>query len=236
MGIIERKEREKEHRREEIIDAAQKIFFQKGLQIATMDEIAEAAELSKGTLYIYYKSKEDLYLAVMMRGMDTLHEMFSRVLSADHPTLKTIAHLGEAYYEFFKEHRNYYRMFYFFENPQVHKQVSEEMLQSCAGHNGKVWTIVIDLINRGIEEGVIQSDIDPKQAAVILWATSNGLMRQMDREDSYWSEAMGVNLEDALRRGNAMILEATGIHNIFQRTSSRSYKKPTRKTYVGRQL
>ena len=208
MGIVERKEREKEARREEIIDAAQKIFFQKGLQIATMDEIAEAAELSKGTLYLYYKSKEDLYLAVMMRGMDTLHDMFSGVLSADHPTLKAIANLGEAYYEFFKEHRNYYRMFYFFENPQVHKQVSEEMLQSCAGHNGKVWTIVIDLIKRGIEEGVIQGDIDPKQAAVILWATSNGLMRQMDREDTYWSEKMGVNLEDALRRGHAMILQA----------------------------
>jgi len=208
MGIVERKEREKEHRREEIIDAAQKIFFQKGLQLATMDEIADAAELSKGTLYLYYKSKEDLYLAVMMRGMDVLYEIFSRVLSADHPTLKTIANLGEAYYEFFKEHRNYYRMFYFFENPQVHKQVSEGMLQTCAGHNGKVWAIIIDLINRGIEEGVIQEDIDPKQAAVILWATSNGLMRQMDREDTYWSETMGVNLEDALRKGHAMILQA----------------------------
>ncbi|MEO8168159.1 MAG: helix-turn-helix domain-containing protein, partial [bacterium] len=60
MGIIERKEREKEHRREDIIAAAQKIFFEKGLPSATMDEIAEAAELSKGTLYLYYKSKEDL--------------------------------------------------------------------------------------------------------------------------------------------------------------------------------
>ena len=73
MGIVERKEREKEHRREEIIDAAQRIFFQKGLSAATMDEIAEAAELSKGTLYLYYNSKEDLYLSVMLRGMDILH-------------------------------------------------------------------------------------------------------------------------------------------------------------------
>ncbi|MDL1893205.1 helix-turn-helix transcriptional regulator, partial [Sphingobacteriales bacterium CHB3] len=52
MGIIERKEREKEQRREEIVTAAEKIFFEKGLAIATMDEIAEAAELSKGTLYL----------------------------------------------------------------------------------------------------------------------------------------------------------------------------------------
>jgi TetR/AcrR family transcriptional regulator len=71
MGITERKEREKEHRKEEIIDAAQKVFFEKGLLLTTMDEIAEIAELSKGTLYLYYKSKENLYLAVMMRGTET---------------------------------------------------------------------------------------------------------------------------------------------------------------------
>ncbi len=106
MGIPERKEREKEHRREEIIDAAQKIFFQKGLIVATMDEIAEAAELSKGTLYLYYKSKEDLYLAVMARGIDVLYEMFRDVFSAGRPTLTSIANLGEVYYEFFKQHRN----------------------------------------------------------------------------------------------------------------------------------
>ena len=206
MGITERKEREKEHRREEIIDAAQTIFFQKGLQLATMDEIAEAAELSKGTLYLYYKSKEDLYLAVLARGMDILYDMFSTVVAESEPIAKKIAHLLDAYLRFFKEQRNYFRMFFFFDNPQVHKQVSEEMLQACATHNMKVWNIVIGLIREGIEEGVIDHSIDPKQAAVILWASSSGLMRQMDREDHYWSDVMGVNLEEALRRANAMIL------------------------------
>ena len=208
VGIPERKEREKEHRREEIIDAAQKIFFQKGLIVATMDEIAEAAELSKGTLYLYYKSKEDLYLAVMARGIDVLYEMFRDVLSAGQPTLTSIANLGEAYYEFFKQHRNYYRMFHFFENPQFHKQVSEGMLQSCAGQNQKVWNVVVDLVKRGIDEGVIQHDIDPKEAAVILWASQNSLMRQMDREDNYWKDIMGVDLEKTIRQAYMMLLDA----------------------------
>ena len=208
MGIIERKGREREHRREEIIDAAQKIFFQKGLIVATMDEIAEAAELSKGTLYLYYKSKEDLYLAVMLRGLDILNDMFTNVLASDQPTIKIIASLSEAYYQFFAQHKNYFRMFHFFENPQFHKQVSEEMLHSCAGQNQKVWTIVIELIKRGIDEGVIEANIDPKQAVVILWASSNALMRQMDREDTYWKDIMGVDLEASLRQANAMLLEA----------------------------
>ena len=59
MGITERKEREKEHRKEEIIDAAQKVFFEKGLLSSTMDDIAEAAELSKGCLLYTSPSPRD---------------------------------------------------------------------------------------------------------------------------------------------------------------------------------
>ena len=59
MGIAERKEREKLQRRKDIIDAAEKVFFYRGFESATMDEIAEKVELSKGTLYLYFKSKEE---------------------------------------------------------------------------------------------------------------------------------------------------------------------------------
>ncbi|MEX0602282.1 MAG: helix-turn-helix domain-containing protein, partial [Bacteroidota bacterium] len=134
MGIPERKEREKELRREEILKAAQAIFFEKGLQNATMEEIAEAAELSKGTLYLYYSSKEDLYLAVMIRGMEILYEMFAKSVSNAPTPLHAIKALGETYLEFFNTHRMFFRMFHFFQNPQLHKQVSEDMIQACSIH------------------------------------------------------------------------------------------------------
>jgi len=50
MGIVERRQREKEQRRSAIIDAAEAVFFSKGLEIATMDDVAEEAELSKRKL------------------------------------------------------------------------------------------------------------------------------------------------------------------------------------------
>ncbi len=208
MGITERKEREKEQRREEIITAAETVFFEKGLQLATMDEIAEKAELGKSTLYLYYKSKEDLYLAVLLRGSEILYQMFQRVVSTGEPTMRLIANLGEAYYDFFKQHRNYFRMFHFFENPQIHRQVSEEMMELCTTDNGRIWKLIVDLIQRGISEGVVQKNLDPMQIAVMLWSNSNSLMRQMDREDNYWKEKMGVDLEATLRLTNSLLLEA----------------------------
>ncbi len=208
MGINERKEREKEQRKEEIISAAERVFFEKGLQVATMDEIAERAELGKSTLYLYYKSKEDLYLAVLLRGSDIMHQMFFDVVSAGGPTMKVISNIGDAYYEFFKQHRNYFRMFHFFENPQMHRQVSEEMMELCSQNNGRIWGLLVEVIQRGRDEGVIQTNLNPMQVAVMLWSNSNSLMRQMDRDDTYWSEKLGVDLEATLRLTNSLLLEA----------------------------
>ena len=207
MGIKERKEREKGARREEIINAAEKIFFEKGLVQATMDEIAEAAELSKGTLYLYYSSKEDLYLAVAMRGSEILHDLFEKVLSSGEPTVKMIASLGEAYYEYFKTHRNYFRMYYFFENPQVQSQVSPEMMEICVKGDRRIWDQVVRLLQRGIDEGLLRMDLDPLEAGVMLWSNSNGLMRIMDRQDEYWREHMGLDLENMLRKSNQMLVQ-----------------------------
>ena len=207
MGIIERKEREKEQRREDIISAAQKIFFEKGLPSATMDEIAEAAELSKGTLYLYYKSKEDLYLAVAMRGSDIMYKMFVDATTPGKPTLQRVADLGEAYFAFFKEHRDYFRMYQYFENSQFHKQVSQDMLAVCANHDSKIWSVVIGLIQQGVSEGLFDPDLDPAQAAIILWSTGNALMRQMDRDDDYWKAHMRVDLEATMRKAYQLILE-----------------------------
>ena len=207
MGIPERKEREKEARRLEILDAAEKVFFQKGLTQATMDEIATEAELAKSTLYLYYKSKEDLYLAVMMRGAELMYDLFHEAISTGEPTLKLIRNLGDAYYEYFKKHRNYFRMYYFFENEDLHKQVSDEMKGVCYNNDQKIWNLVVGLIRRAVDEGVFRSDVDPQQTAVILWANANGLMRQMDRMEPYWRDAMKINLEETMRKANAYVLQ-----------------------------
>ncbi len=207
MGIQERKEREKEHRREEIINAAQKIFFEKGLPAATMDDIAEAAEVSKGTLYLYYKSKEDLYLAVLLRGNDIMYDMFLEAIrSTDDPILK-IVRLGDAYLRFFKEQQNYFRMMDFFETPQFHKQVSDEMMQVCTLSSEKIWNTIFSVIQESIDQGLMHQSLNPRQAAIMFWSNSNGLFRQMDRDRQYWHETMGIDLEETLQLSNSFLLE-----------------------------
>jgi len=223
VGIAERKEREKEQRREEILQAAKSVFFARGLQTATMDEIAEAAELSKGTLYLYYKSKEDLYLAVLIRGLGYLEDLFHQALQPPLPAVILLRNLQNAYVEFFQQHRNYFRMLDFFETPQLHKQVSEEMLEHCSQATMKIWQMATDLIARGIREGELLPELHPGQAAVMFWLSINGLLQQMDRDDPYWKNILTIDFGETLRWYGTMYLEAlmTEKGNLMLRSESK---------------
>jgi len=60
-----RKEREREFKRREILSAATEIIAAKGFNNATLEEIAEASEFGKGTLYNYFQNKQEIYVAIM---------------------------------------------------------------------------------------------------------------------------------------------------------------------------
>jgi len=70
--IRERREREKAQRIRSILDAAEKVFFSKGYLKATMDEIALEAEISKPTIYQYFKTKDDLFFSLMLPVVDDI--------------------------------------------------------------------------------------------------------------------------------------------------------------------
>lgn len=66
MSTTARREREKQQRRESIVDAAEKLFFSKGYDDVSLDDIAQEAELNRATIYLYFENKEDLCFAVIL--------------------------------------------------------------------------------------------------------------------------------------------------------------------------
>ena len=103
MGILERKEREKERRRQQIIVAAKRVFLQKGLNKTTMEDIAKESELSPGTLYLYFKNKEELYASLSLRILQFLSIRVAQVIRVpgEGPSEK-LDRLIEAMYEVYE--------------------------------------------------------------------------------------------------------------------------------------
>lgn len=79
MPATSRKEREKEHRRSQILEAAEEVFRRKGYQATTMDEVAEEAEFSKGTLYLYFGSKFALFSELSNRVLSVVRDEFKKI-------------------------------------------------------------------------------------------------------------------------------------------------------------
>jgi AcrR family transcriptional regulator len=208
MGIQERKEREKEHRKEEILDAARRIFFEKGLAASTMDEIAEAAELSKGTLYLYYGSKEDLYLGVMMRGMQPLYEAAEQIVGSNISLVEKLVRLGDSYVDFFHSNRSTMRIFPFFQNPQLQKQVSEEMRQMCVSKNQQLWEMLIGVLRKGMEEGSMRPDLNPVEVGIIIWTTITAMLIREDNDAEKWKTKHNVDFDHALDVCRTLIVES----------------------------
>ena len=74
--ITERRQEERDRRRAEIVDAAEALYAEVGWDAVTMDQVARRARLSRALVYVYFRDKSDLHLALVERALDTLRERF----------------------------------------------------------------------------------------------------------------------------------------------------------------
>lgn len=177
MGISERKEREKEQRKNDIIDAAEKVFFKKGFNNATIDEVADLAEISKGTVYLYFKSKEDLHFAIFMRGAEILMRMMQKDISIKKNGLENLIAVGQTFIRFSKEYENYFPLFMLFQGRDIlelniGKEQMEKFIVEQSPH-----TIIFDLVKLGIKDGSLRNDISEGTFATTLWAQMLGVLQ-----------------------------------------------------------
>jgi AcrR family transcriptional regulator len=177
MGITERREREKEQRRTDIIDAAERVFFPRGWNAATMEDVAAEAELSKATLYLYFKSKEELYVAILVRGVRILHSMFVEAVQIDASGLRKVESIGRAYVSFYHRYPNYVDAMIHFESRNFGPGEENEYQRERESLKKKTMGLVAQAVQTGIDDGSIRPDIDPMKAAVILWAQTTGLLQ-----------------------------------------------------------
>lgn len=181
MTTRARREREKEERRQSILQAARAVFFEYGFHRATVDNVAERAEVSKGTVYLYFESKETILAHLLLEGLDELIEELEQAYAADEPILadKRLQRLGWAYLQFFQREPSYFRFLMAMDRGQFRETVTPELYQEVleASMEGLNW--VVRVVEQGIEDGVF-SRCDARRAAAALWATLNGALELME--------------------------------------------------------
>ncbi len=206
MGIAERREREKKQRREAIVDAAEQVFSTKGLVSSSMDEIAEAAELSKGTLYLYFQSKDDLYYAITYRGLCFLNELVEENYHAEKKGLENLVQIGRAYFDFYKKRPDYYQAILYHEihdnGPIKESDGAAPSTTLCHEMSHRIYRRIHEIVEAGIEDGSIRGDLGAVKLSIILWGLFTGLMHVIAQKAAvfkkYYREDTEVLLEEAI--------------------------------------
>ena len=205
MGIEERKEREKQARREAIMASAREFFFAKGFTATTMDEIAHKAELSKGALYLYFASKEELYVSVMSEGLAILFDRIEEAFKLDLPPDQMIRKFGEVRYRYYLDYREYYRIFFFLEHKDVAQQLPRELIQDSLEKGMRNFQRLIEVIQKGIDQGIF-APVDPRKAAVAFLGATNGVLFLFEEELS--KEIIGMDVEQLIFYTIDLFIEA----------------------------
>ena len=176
MGIRERKERERERRRQQIIVAAKKVFTEKGFNKATMDDIASEAELSPGTLYLYFKNKEELYASLSLRILQYLHIRVEQVVN-DHqlsPEHKLDA-ISEAMFDVYEFDSLVIINMFHLQSSETLKNLSPELLEEIKNLSSKSIGGLAQLFKEGIDQGVF-IDRHPVALSDIFWSLFSGVV------------------------------------------------------------
>lgn len=178
MSYIEqRRQEERDRRRAEIVDAAESLYAETGWDAVTMDQVARRARLSRALVYVYFRDKPDLHLALVERALDTLRARFEAAREGKARGIDEVEAIGWAYLDFARELPHCFDACARFE-----ARTSSDGLQpneaACMAAGHRVHETIVASLNRGVADGSIRADIgDPYLTSLALWAFSHGVVQ-----------------------------------------------------------
>lgn len=185
MSIQERRHREKEMRRLQIMDATKKVFASKGFCDATVEEIAQEAELSPATLYLYFKNKDELHAALHIEILKFLIEKMENIYHQDElsPEEKIKA-LAKALYEVYETDPLILIDILQSQSSESIRKLSPKILSQIKHYGGDTIKTIAKIFEDGIREEIFLNR-DPIALADIVWGLFSGVVLWEETKKSF---------------------------------------------------
>ena len=210
MGTRERKEREKLLRKHSILNAAEKIFFKRGLESITIEEIAEEAELAKGTIYRYFQSKDELILAITLKAARIFNSIGEKQINACSGTWDKILAAIKTYQIFYTDYPDYFNLFIMWDTIKINFDFVDEQSVHAEYLNetNRMHENFLKIIETGIEEKVIREIDNPRKTLFIFMTTIFGYFRTLVKRLDLVEKRFGYSFEECCN-GLEILIERT---------------------------
>ena len=177
MATQERREQDRARRKQEILLAARAVFAQNGFRSATVDQIAQQAEVAKGTIYLYFENKEAILAELVLCALNDLSNRFTAA-NDGHSLLQPEAKLramARVYLSFAQNAPDYYRLLSAFDGGDFERGFSTQRGEQIRAESNRVLDLVTQAISDGMALGIFAAG-DARQTAGVIWAALNGAL------------------------------------------------------------
>jgi AcrR family transcriptional regulator len=214
MVSADRKAWEQEQRKQRIVDMAETVFFQRGYDGATLPVIADAAGYNKRTLYLYFKDKEDIFLAVVLRGLEILRDKLKESIDGTASSSIGLQEIAAAFFNFSMDHPQYldlimaYEDRYFVYHDRTASTNPDSHLERCQQASDDMARLVTSAIEAGMARGGVTSDLTAHQLMLILWGQIVGVMKILRMREKNFAAAFGISRRALFDRFVDMVARA----------------------------
>ena len=181
--------------RKRILEAARKLFLERGFEAANLDEVAQRAGVAKGTIYRYFDSKAELYVEVLVWNADAFVERMRHTLDPSLSPQEQVLQTDRFYVRHYAEHPEYFRIFWAVENQRMIGELPEPLLEIVWDLWKRGLAIAVEIIENGVKVGAFRP-CDPWQTASLLWVLANGLIQS--ESDPHRRELRHSTLEEVI--------------------------------------
>ncbi|MBC7188729.1 TetR/AcrR family transcriptional regulator [Candidatus Aerophobetes bacterium] len=160
------KEKKKADHKDKILKAGEKLFASKGFHLTTLEEIARKAKLAKGTIYLHFANKKDLFVSVIERKLDILLEKIRKGAEQEDLPVAKIKKITRVHLEFLEKNRSFFQILQSL-SPDFKKEMEKELAERVIKKNALYLDLLQKLIQQAIKEKQIKP-LNPRKLAVIL--------------------------------------------------------------------
>lgn len=182
MPTSDRKKRERELRREEILDATETLIQHQGFEAVRMDDIAAKAEVSKGTVYLYFKNKVELAMALHNRGVKALHAELSEEIVKEGSGLEILQRMHYCFLRFARQNPHFFKSVMYIESigfQAIKELKGTDTMNEIQQLDQSLFNYIRRAVQIGIQDGSIDSCFDPTQVSFQIMAATRGLLQQI---------------------------------------------------------
>ena len=176
MSSEERRRKEKENRKNAILKAARKLFFERGFKSVTVDLIAAKAEVSKGSIYLYFDSKEEIYTQILISANIERHKEIENFAKQDGVASDLLLAFARDYVDFFFENKELFRILMTFMLHADNMNLTEDQNTQLIHTTNENIRVISELLQKGIDSGEFTPDLDIRQAQNAVWGLFNGII------------------------------------------------------------